>query len=557
MAAISKSISLCVLWASLTLSFCILLLWMRSCHTVDQFSFPQKLADGSTYSRTADVHGGVFVWQTEPFDAFGGYTRMFGPDRRWRWSCWPWISYIEPYPRFHYDAQPETLDRYKDDGTPISTQIPAHPVRLPLWSLLGVCAAPSIWMSSGALILRLRRRRRQLLGLCMRCGYDLRSGHGVCPECGTPFKLNDHGRIEVVGEPRTNRLQQVFLSTPAIIAIALFSISRLHARHIRQEREKYRQIVNAMDWEWSENDALISHSVSVKSDYQIECEFVPRSYQDETNIRFFRDGKECYSWEGDRRSVFFEFADRLIYVTGRAQPVITAVDLKTGHEIWRNQFENIMLGGSTGGGSESIAIVKRDNAVFVSWNRGRDEYYLAVFDFTTGELLAQREYETPRAYFATPKPPPAIDLRPDGRLWNDDQFKVIVARVVSVSPLPASADQVASHIAALEPLGQIAGALSGSDGSRIDVLMRIDSGTSSVVKAPLVGSTILAVLSYRNLSAEVDKGIWMAPERYAFMPHTAAFVEIVGLDDPVVAETLDKIRKSLPTYDPTAAPAEN
>ena len=56
--------------------------------------------------------------------------------------------------------------------------------KLPLWVPALVFAVAPAWSLSPPY----RRRRRRKLGLCVKCGYDLRASKDRCPECGTEFE---------------------------------------------------------------------------------------------------------------------------------------------------------------------------------------------------------------------------------------------------------------------------------------------------------------------------------------------------------------------------------
>jgi len=58
-------------------------------------------------------------------------------------------------------------------------------VVLPFWPLVMLFCS-TLWLAWMPLH---RRRKRKKLGLCVKCGYDLRGSSERCPECGTKFEM--------------------------------------------------------------------------------------------------------------------------------------------------------------------------------------------------------------------------------------------------------------------------------------------------------------------------------------------------------------------------------
>ncbi len=60
-------------------------------------------------------------------------------------------------------------------------------VHVPLWLPTLFFAASTVYLAPD-FFHRRRRRKRKMLGLCLKCGYDLRASEERCPECGSEFE---------------------------------------------------------------------------------------------------------------------------------------------------------------------------------------------------------------------------------------------------------------------------------------------------------------------------------------------------------------------------------
>jgi len=127
---------------------------------VSHFHFSYTIRTRSILSEYAAVRGGIQYSSETPINSFGldGRIRLL-VGRWWR------------------------LRGLRDFETKWLPSIGEYDLFIPLW-------IPSVLFSLVFAISYTpfhRRRKRKKLGLCVKCGYDLRASEQRCPECGIAF----------------------------------------------------------------------------------------------------------------------------------------------------------------------------------------------------------------------------------------------------------------------------------------------------------------------------------------------------------------------------------
>jgi hypothetical protein len=125
-------------------------------------------------------------------------------------------------------------------------------------------------------------------------------------------------------------------------------------------------------------------------------------------------------------------------------------------------------------------------------------------------------------------------------LWTTYRYSVIAATIRDVRP---NADPSQPNRATLLPIATFAGTLDPSLNPKLEVRFYVGDRTSSVKGLPPDGATVLvAVIVGRHHADEKEGSDWIDSDLVAFMPNQSALVVIKGIDDPLVTQTLEKIR---------------
>jgi hypothetical protein len=191
------------LLTALSLLLCVAVgaLWVRSATTCDLVTSAQAPAAGIWQSYTLRTLRGGFQFESYRLDVIGSRSRR--PSRPLEWHRFDETTMV---PRWTMETSDRTdgiiglLDlplfesagafdapgfEWKSDRVEDLHYINTwRGVVLPYWSLCVAAAVLPIGRASLAVYAFQRRRRLNRVGLCRRCGYDLRATPERCPECG-------------------------------------------------------------------------------------------------------------------------------------------------------------------------------------------------------------------------------------------------------------------------------------------------------------------------------------------------------------------------------------
>jgi hypothetical protein len=128
----------------------------------------------------------------------------------------------------------------------------------------------------------------------------------------------------------------------------------------------------------------------------------------------------------------------------------------------------------------------------------------------------------------------------DPDVWERRDYSVVIATITDVQK---KGEGYVPYTASLAPIATIAGRLDPSLRSSVAVSFYVSSLTSSIPAPPQEGALVLAAVErVSDPDREKPASFWVDSNVCPFMPDDAGIVTLKDLNDPRIAQTLQRIR---------------
>jgi hypothetical protein len=195
-------------------------------------------------------------------------------------------------------------------------------------------------------------------------------------------------------------MNRIFVVVLFLLSGVIFPTAVGGADQVAARGEAWQKNLDESKFEFNEAQASFLYSLSqFGGKCQIEMIYDPARSSNLT-FKFVRDGKELFTIEGHKSSVFLAYHDVLYFAEFAPWDsgcVVTAHNLDTGEKLWETRLKAVGTPEHSAYVNEvtmALSALPHEEKPDVVFITGREGYgdYREVLDIKTGEILAHKIY---------------------------------------------------------------------------------------------------------------------------------------------------------------------